>query len=167
MTPKIIVVAHNLRSCHNVGSLLRTCDGIGVENVFLTGYTPYPAHKDEARLPHISRKIDKQIEKTALGAQKTQKWQKIEDVTDVFGILKKNGYKVCALEQSARSTSLNDFKTPDKVALIIGSETTGLDISVLENMEFILEIPMLGKKESFNVIQATAMALYKFRFAPY
>lgn len=167
MIPKIIVIAHNLRSCHNVGSLLRTCDGIGVEKVLLTGYTPYPAHKNDGRLPHISRKIDKQIEKTALGAQKTQKWQKIEDITAAFASLEKDGYKICALEQSERSTSLHDFKAPDKVALVIGSETTGLDSSVLENTEFILEIPMFGKKESFNVIQATAMALYKFRFGSY
>jgi len=167
MTPEIIVVAHDLRSCHNVGSLLRTCDGLGVEKVFLTGYTPYPAQKNDRRLPHISRKIDKQIDKTALGAQKSQKWEKIEDIADVFYALKKDGYKICALEQSAQSIPLNGFETPDKIALVIGSETTGLDGSVLDHMEFILEIPMFGKKESFNVIQATAMALYKFRFAPY
>lgn len=81
---KLILIAHNLRSCHNVGSLLRTAEGLGVETVWLTGYTPYPPTKDDPRLPHLAQKIDRQIAKTALGAQKTQPWQHAPDVSDLL-----------------------------------------------------------------------------------
>ena len=63
----IILIAHNLRSCHNVGSLLRTAEGLGVQTVYLTGYTPYPLELGDTRLPHIATKLHKQIDKTALG----------------------------------------------------------------------------------------------------
>jgi 23S rRNA (guanosine2251-2'-O)-methyltransferase len=66
----IILIGHNLRSCHNVGSLLRTAEGLGISKVYLTGYTPYPIPTDseDGRLPHEARKLHKQIQKTALGA---------------------------------------------------------------------------------------------------
>ena len=67
----IVLIAHNLRSCHNVGSLLRTAEGLGVSKVYLVGYTPYPLGTgNDHRLPHEAVKIDKQIHKTALDAEK-------------------------------------------------------------------------------------------------
>ncbi len=164
MRRKIIIVAHNLRSAHNVGSLLRTCEGLGVSEVIFSGYTPYPSKANDPRLPHLARKLDKQIDKTALGAQKFQKWQTQADINTVLQNLSARGYTVCALEQSKKSIRLEEFKAPDKVALIIGSEVGGIDEEVLSSVKYILEIPMLGKKESFNVVQAAAMALYSFRF---
>jgi tRNA G18 (ribose-2'-O)-methylase SpoU len=55
---------------------------------------------------------------------------------------------------------------PDKVALLIGREVEGVDHKLLKAMDDIIEIPMLGQKESFNVVQAAAMALYQLRIAP-
>ena len=65
----IIVIAHNIRSTYNVGSIFRTCEGFGVEKLILSGYTPYPLVKNDSRLPHITEKITRQIHKTALGAE--------------------------------------------------------------------------------------------------
>lgn len=164
MSPKIIVIAHNVRSSHNIGSLFRTCDGIGVEKIFLSGYTPYPAQEDDSRLPHLARKIDLQINKTALGAQHNQKWQKVEDIKMEIKNLRNKGYLICGLEQSSDSIPINHFKAPEKIVLIIGNEVSGIESNILKKTDKILEIPMFGQKESYNVIQALAMALYSFRF---
>ena len=164
MKTNIVVIAHNLRSCHNVGSLLRTCEGIKVEKVILSGYTPYPKVENDKRMPHIASKIDKQIKKTALGAESTQRWEKVDEITPVLNKLGAEGYVICALEQAEDSKPLPEFNVPDKVACVIGNEVEGLEKEVLKQADYVLEIPMLGTKESFNVVQAAAMALYHFRF---
>ena len=160
----IVLVVHDIRSCHNVGSLLRTSEGIGVKTVFFTGYTPYPSMPKDARLPHIHQKLTAQIHKTALGAENTQPWQHISAVHDLLASLKGEGYTLVALEQSDRSTLLHTFEAPAKVALILGREVEGLDSDILAKADVVVEIPMEGRKESFNVVQAAAMALFQFRF---
>ena len=161
---KIIIIAHNLRSSHNVGSLLRTADAMGVEKVYLTGYTPYPkSHKDQ-RLPHIANKVHKAIIKTALGAEDSVRWQRQEDIFSILNKLIQNEYTIIGLEQADNSIQLNSYQPEDKIALIIGREVDGIETEVLKHCHKIVEIPMLGKKESLNVVQATAMALYHCRF---
>lgn len=162
---KIVVIAHNLRSAHNVGSLLRTADGMGVDKVYFTGYTPYPLSEDDGRLPHIAAKIDKQINKTALGAQNFVDWQRQIDVAKLLSDLKREGFTVAALEQTPRSIKLSKFEPPAKVAVILGREVEGIEPEVLELADVALEIPMLGHKESLNVVQAAAIAFYHLRYA--
>jgi tRNA G18 (ribose-2'-O)-methylase SpoU len=165
--PEIIVIAHNLRSCHNVGSLLRTAEGLGVKQVILSGYTPYPANKDDERLPHIATKLTKQISKTALGAETSQPWEHYDSVEAVFAALREQDYTIAAIEQSPHSVKLPDFQPPEKIALLLGREVDGVEPEVLAACDTILEIPMFGKKESFNVIQAAAMAMYHCTFTPF
>jgi tRNA G18 (ribose-2'-O)-methylase SpoU len=164
MDKEIIVIAHNIRSCHNIGALLRTCDGIGVKKVHLTGYTPYPITVDDSRLPHLASKINKQISKTALGAEKSVDWDYNPDLSVPIQNLEKEGYCLSVLEQSNTSTPLPSFEVPDKIALLLGSEVSGVDSKLLKHIPLHLEIPMYGSKESFNVVEAASMALYKFRF---
>lgn len=164
MNRQIILVAHDIRSCHNVGSLLRTADGLGVDEVYLTGYTPYPAMRGDKRLPHEAAKVDRQIVKTALGAEQSVEWKYEPEVDKVLVGLRKRGFKLVGLEQSPNSKNLTDFKPPTKVALIIGNEVTGLDSKLLALSSELVEIPMLGAKESFNVSAAAAIALYHLRF---
>src|SRR6476620_5732828 len=64
--PSVTLLLHNIRSTYNVGSIFRTAEGFGVERIVLTGYTPYPQHISDQRLPHLAAKITKQIHKTAL-----------------------------------------------------------------------------------------------------
>lgn len=162
---QIILIAHNIRSCHNVGSLLRTAEGIGVSQVWLTGYTPYPSKQHDSRLPHIANKLHKQIVKTALGAEDLISWDTQEDVSKVINNLKLNGFTVAALEQHKLAKPINTYKPPAKIALVVGNEANGVDEHTLALCDDILVIPMSGKKESFNVVQATAMALYQLTFA--
>jgi len=162
----IVVIAHDLRSTHNVGSLLRTCEGLGVSRVYLTGYTPYPAlAADDPRLPHIAVKLTKQINKTALGAETMLPWTQSESIAARIEQLHAGGYTVVALEQTKDSIRLPDYQAPEKVALLLGREVEGIDPAILSICDVHLEIPMFGQKESFNVVQAAAMALYQLRFS--
>jgi len=161
---KIVVIAHDIRSTHNVGSLLRTAEGLGVEKVYLTGYTPYPLHDKDARLPHLANKIHQQIQKTALGAEKSQKWEQSENIEAVIASLKQEGYAIAALEQAQGAISLPEYQPPDKIAILLGTEVEGLDTELLALCSSALEIPMFGQKESFNVVQAAAMCIYHCKF---
>jgi 23S rRNA (guanosine2251-2'-O)-methyltransferase len=161
----IILIAHNLRSCHNVGSLLRTAEGLGVATVILSGYTPYPEAPGDIRLPHIRRKLHAQIQKTALGAEQSQVWRHYEDITAAFTELRHDGYTIAALEQTPRAVPLPDYAPPEKLAIVIGREVEGIEQQILDACDIFLVIPMFGKKESFNVVQATAMALFHCRFS--
>lgn len=161
---RIILIAHNLRSCHNVGSLLRTADGLGVEHVHLTGYTPYPLREGDSRLPHLAQKVARQIHKTALGAEHTIHWSHSEDVLPLIAILKADGYEVAALEQAKRSVKLPTFRSAGPIALLVGREVEGVEPEVLIECDRVVEIPMAGKKESFNVSVAAAIALYHLTY---
>ncbi len=164
MQKDIVVIAHNIRSAHNIGSLLRTCDGMGVSKVYITGYSPYPRQADDARMPHIADKAHSAISKTALGAEEFVKSEYRADVMELIRELKKSAFQIVGLEQNANSVNLPDFKSGNKVALLLGEEVKGIDKDLLALCDQIVEIPMLGKKESYNVVQATAMALYHLRF---
>lgn len=161
----IILICHNLRSCHNVGSILRTADGLGVTEVYLTGYTPYPIAKADSRLPHIAQKMHKQIQKTALGAELSVKWHHNPDIYTVIHSLKNKGFIMAALEQAKYSVKLPAWSAPKKIALVVGRETEGIEKDVQVACDITVEIPMEGIKESYNVTQAAAMALYHARFS--
>jgi 23S rRNA (guanosine2251-2'-O)-methyltransferase len=155
---EIIIIAHNIRSTHNVGAIFRTAEGFGVTNIIVSGYTPYPKLPKDSRLPHVYEKLTSQIHKTALGAEDIVPFEYVG--LPPLVALKEAGYRIVGLEQADRSISLKDYKTPDKLALLIGEEVNGIEAALLDHCEDIIEIPMVGKKESFNVSVATGIALY-------
>ena len=161
---QVVVIVHNVRSAHNVGAILRTADGLGMSKVYLSGYTPYPITQNDQRLPHIAKSAHHKIAKTALGAEKNPMWEQIHDLSDLMDRLYQKGFVLAALEQNPNSQSLETFKYPDKIALILGNEINGVDKKILEKCEIILEIPMFGKKESYNVVEAASMAMYHCKF---
>lgn len=149
-----------------------------MKKIILSGYTPYPdlslnseapscalidgeIRHEDPRLPHIRQKITQQIHKTALGAESLVPFVFYEDIT---GWLEDNdqhkNLPVIALEQSNRSTMLPDFRPPEKFALLLGEEVHGITTELLEQCQHIVEIPMSGQKESFNVSVAAGIALY-------
>lgn len=165
MMREIILVIHNVRSAYNVGSLLRSADGLGVKQVLISGYSPYPTFKNDDRLPHIAAKTSRAVSKTSLGAENTVNWHHITDLASSIKELRAKGFIIAALEQTGQSIALNEFKPPRKITLILGSEVGGIDDTTLELTDIHLEIPMLGAKESFNVSVAGAMALYQLRYS--
>jgi 23S rRNA (guanosine2251-2'-O)-methyltransferase len=158
----LVLIIHNVRSAHNVGSLLRSADGFGVKKVYITGYSPYPKHENDARLPHIAAKTSRAINKTALGAEESMDWQYIENIDEVLASLKKTSYEITVLEQTNKSKELSQYRPVKSVALIVGNEVDGIDSQTLQQADVHLEIPMKGKKESFNVAVAGSIAMYHF-----
>lgn len=157
----INVIAHNIRSTHNIGSILRTADGFGIDKVYCTGYSPYPTQSNDSRLPHLSSKITKQISKTALGAEHSVPCVFAADILKLIDSLRRDNYQIIALEQTANSIMLPSFRpASEKMALILGEEVAGVSDELLKKCDIAVEIPMSGKKESFNVSVATGIALY-------
>ena len=151
------VIFYNIRSTYNVGAILRTCDCLGVSEVIFTGYTPF----FDKGLPYEQEKLRKQIHKTALGAEETLNWRRAE-INDAITELKEQGFAVLALEQGENSLNLADSpELPEKLALILGEEVHGIPAELLSRCDHLLEIPMLGKKESFNVSVAAGIALWE------
>lgn len=162
MKTDITVICHNIRSVHNIGSILRTADGFGVREVIVTAISPYPEVENDSRLPHIKLKLTEQIHKTALGAEKTVKVRYHQKLEDAIASCRAQGCQIVALEQDGQSILLNKFKPGSKkIALVLGPEVTGLSKQELELVDTKLEIPMFGKKESFNVSVAAGIALYQ------
>lgn len=155
--PKITLLAHNIRSTHNVGAIFRTAEGFGVERIVLSGYTPFPAFDDDPRLPHQAAKITSAIHKTALGAESLVPF---EFVPDIKAWLSECSQPIIALEQSASSVDISTFDPPEEFVLLLGEEVHGIESELLGLCDAIVEIPMRGQKESFNVSVATGIALY-------
>ncbi len=155
---EIVVIAHNIRSTYNIGSIFRTCEGFGVSKIIVSGYSPYPKLPNDNRLPHLVEKLTKQIHKSALGAETMVpfEYMKTVDITS----FKKSGFTVVGLEQDDTSVFINKFKCPNKIVLILGEEVYGLTSDIRKSCDVLLEIPMYGNKESFNVSVATGIALY-------
>jgi len=160
----IVVIAHNLRSAENVGSIIRTSEGMAVSAVYLSGYSPYPKTVNDTRIPHLATKQNKQIAKASLGAEKLIPIYHFDDVEYLIRKLKNDGYSVVALEQAKDSSEIKSFSPSDKIAVIVGREVDGIEKEILKEVDEIIEIPMLGKKESFNVSVALAVALYHIRY---
>lgn len=155
---KIIIIAHNIRSTHNVGAIFRSAEGFGVEKIILSGYTPYPKVENDPRLPHIAEKLTSQIHKTALDAEIMVPFE-YQETPDIQS-LKQQGYRIVGLEQDDQSVELSKYIPTESTALLIGEEVHGITSDLIGLCDDIIEIPMVGKKESFNVSVATGIALY-------
>jgi tRNA G18 (ribose-2'-O)-methylase SpoU len=152
---EVSVLLHNIRSAHNVGSIFRTADAAGVSRLYLTGYTPTPT--DRFGRPQ------KDIAKTALGAERTVPWEYHKDPIMFIAKLKTAGACVVGVEQDGRARDYRSF-TPEGMAVyLFGNEVRGLSKQLLERCDTIVEIPMHGKKESLNVSVAAGIILFSLR----
>jgi 23S rRNA (guanosine2251-2'-O)-methyltransferase len=161
---RLVLVVHNVRSAHNVGSLLRTADGLGLEKVYLSGYSPYPEAPGDTRPPHIRQRVSAAVAKTALGAEIAVDWEYRPEIESCLAELKTRGFLIAALEQTPEAIDLHDFGSNLDIALVVGNEVEGLDADSLSLIRTHLQIPMHGVKESFNVSAAAAMALHHLRY---
>jgi len=149
LKPKIRLLAHNIRSLWNVGSFFRTADALGVEKIYLTGYTATPPRRE--------------ISKTAIGAEEWIEWEYAKDPLEVIAQLKAEGWKLVGLELAEDAISIQDFLPFDKVCLVVGHEITGVPEEILAKCDDTVAIPMHGKKESLNVSVAAGIALQQLR----
>jgi len=147
------LILHNIRSVHNVGAIFRTADALAVDKIYLTGYTPAPIDR--------FARVRKDFKKTSLGAEKSVVWEKCEDVLKLFDSLRHRGFEIVAVEQNKKSVDYKNYAPSSKVALIFGNEVSGLEKSILDNCDKIIEIKMRGKKESLNVSVAAGVILFR------
>lgn len=140
----MIVIAHNIRSLHNIGSIFRNAAAFGVEKLYLTGFTETPPRKE--------------IAKVALGSERLVPWEKRE-ITEVIADLKKNGYAVYGLETDGEPIESIVDNQKLKVALVLGNEVEGLDEATLKLLDGRLSI-IMDKKRSLNVSVASGVAMY-------
>ena len=163
---EMALVLDNIRSTYNVGAILRTAEGFGVSRVILSGYTPR-VH-DKNLLPHLREKLDHEIHKTALGAEDMLDIYSCDDIKRELKKLHEQGWQIVGLENNIQNVPLfksNDSKLKevlsDKIVLVLGEEVNGIDYSLHEIIDLFIEIPMCGKKESFNVSVAAGIAMYQ------
>ncbi len=147
---KIVLVLDNIRSLNNVGSSFRTADAFLLEAVCLCGLTGTPPNPE--------------IHKTALGATDSVKWEKHDSTLNCIYQLKKEGYIICAIEQTQNAVFLNDLKVDStkKYALIFGNEVYGVEQSVIDNTDMVIEIPQFGSKHSLNVSVSIGIICWEF-----
>lgn len=141
------MLAHNIRSLHNIGSIFRTCDGAGVTKLYLTGYSGVPPRKE--------------ITKTALGADESVAWEFHKDPLLVIAMLKKAGVHIVALEKDSKSRNIAEFKVEYPFCLIVGNEIDGVEDDLLKSSDVVIHIPMRGMKESLNVSVAFGIGIYQ------
>ena len=148
-----ILVLDNIRSAHNVGSLFRTADTLGISDIVLCGITPTPIDR--------FGKINKEIAKTALGAEKTIVWKKEISTISFLRKLKKKDMQIVLIEQSEKSIDYKKIHIQSPTVCVVGNEVDGISKKVLALADLIAEIPLRGKKESLNVSVAGAVALFR------
>jgi len=144
----LIVVLDNIRSLNNIGSVFRSADAFLIEKVYLCGITAKPPHKD--------------IQKTALGATETVAWEHVEDTLSLVEKLKEEGVKVLSIEQAENAVFLNDFvpEKSAKYAVVFGNEVKGVQQSVVNASNAVIEIPQYGTKHSLNISVSTGVVLW-------
>lgn len=134
---KFYIIAHNIRSLYNVGTIFRTADGLGATKIFFTGYTGHPPRNE--------------ISKVALGAEENVDWEHQGDINFIIEKLKKDGVKIISMETGEGAIDYIKFKPKFPLAIIIGNEVEGISPEILKKSDKIISIPMHGKKESLNV----------------
>ncbi len=146
------IILEDIRSAYNVGAIFRTADAAGVAKIFLVGYTPAPIDR--------FGRSQTQIKKTSLGASETMQWEQMSTTKEVIERLHESGVIVVAVELAPGSIQINKFKEPKRVAYIVGNEVNGVSKEALELADIIVELPMLGQKESLNVSVTAGVVLY-------
>lgn len=143
----VILALDNIRSAYNVGSILRTAEAFGVEEIVFGGITPDLSHP--------------KVKKTSLGAENGLKTSITDDLFAYLSNERKKDVKIVSLEINDKANNINDFKINEPFILVVGNEVSGVAEDILSISKHILKIPMRGKKESLNVSVACGIALYE------
>lgn len=149
----IIIILDNVRSLMNVGSVFRTADAFRIEHLYLCGITGKPPHRE--------------MEKTALGATASVSWSYCERTEDAVMQCRNTHADVFAVEQTLHSIMLQDFKThvnyssSKRLTLIFGHEVLGVQQSVIDNCNGVIEIPQYGTKHSLNIAVSAGIVLWE------
>ena len=155
-----VVILNDVISALNVGAIFRTGSGIGIDKIYLTGITPTPFENGKKFIGQNKKRKD--FIKTSLGSEDEIIWEYKENIFEIIKELKDNNFEIISLEQDEKSADYKSVKIEkENVAIIIGSERNGIQKEILEISDKIVEIPMIGLKESLNVTIAFAILVYR------
>ncbi|WP_341226863.1 RNA methyltransferase [uncultured Arcticibacterium sp.] len=146
----ICLVLDNIRSLQNVGSIFRTADAFRITKIYLCGITGQPPNRE--------------IEKTALGATESIDFEYFKTTLEAINALKENNYKIISIEQAHNSTSLENFKiqAKTKYAFVFGNEVFGVEETVVQESDEVVEIPQFGTKHSLNVSISAGIVIWDY-----
>jgi 23S rRNA (guanosine2251-2'-O)-methyltransferase len=154
---EMAVLLHDVRSAHNVGSIFRTADAAGASKVWLSGVTPTPRDR--------FGRVQKEIAKTALGAEGFLEWEYKRSPSTIIARLKKEGWRIVGVEQDVRARDYRALKLRKPTLFIFGNEVRGVPKRVRARCDELIEIPMHGKKESLNVSVVAGIVLFAYQVA--
>lgn len=143
----IYVIADNIRSLHNVGSMFRTSEAAGIEKLYLVGITGSPPRKE--------------ISKTAIGAENTVPWEYHADIIPLLQYFKSQQIPIVVLEHTDSSKNFQKVSYDFPLCLIVGNEVDGISEEVMDYADLAIEIPMFGMKQSLNVSVAYGITLFE------
>ena len=147
------IIADDITSPLNVGSLFRLCDALGIEKLYLCGETPLPPN---AKINRTSRSTDKFVH-----------YEAHADAETLVSRLKASGALIVALEITSSSIAVDaaEFKqvvsNHRPICLIIGAEDAGVSDALLSLSDITTHIPMYGHNSSMNVISAASIACFE------
>lgn len=144
----VVVIADNIRSLHNIGAMFRTMDAFSFEKLYLCGISGTPPNKE--------------IHKSALGAELSVEWEYHKDTSALVAALKEDGYTIISVEQVEGAVMLDSLEIDysRRYALVLGNEVNGVSQSVVDSSDLCVEIPQRGTKHSLNVSVAAGVVMW-------
>ena len=151
----IRLLLDNIRSTHNVGSIFRTAETLGISRIYCGGTTPTPIDRFGRKRADIA--------KVSLGGEELVAWEQVgaTEMLVLITELKKEGFQIISIEQDAKSTDYKKVNVTNNALIILGNEVGGVSRELLNVSDVIAEIPLQGKKESLNVSVAAGVALFR------
>jgi tRNA (guanosine-2'-O-)-methyltransferase len=148
-TRSLSVVLDRLEDTFNMAAVLRTCEGMGVQDI------------------HIIENPEVPFEPNRKVTQGCDKWLTLNvypDARSCFERLKAGGYKIWVSAARQGAVSLTELRFDGKVALVFGNERTGVSEEVLANADGVFWIPMRGFTQSFNISVAVSACVTRAVF---
>ncbi len=140
-----LVILDSINDPHNLGAIIRSCDGAGVHGVIMAKRHSAP--------------LSPTVSKSSAGAVEHMAIAKVSNLNNTINDLKEKGIWIVGCEADGVKYDTIDFDMP--VAVVLGSEGDGISPLVKKNCDFIASIPMLGKVNSLNVSCAAAVVLFE------
>lgn len=143
-TRHIAVVLEDIYQSHNASAVLRSCDCFGVQDV----------HVIEANNPFNP------AGDVAVGSSKWVDYYPYHDTPSAYQRLREMGYKIVATTPHTNDTLITDLDISQPIALVFGTELTGLSPQAIDLADSYVKIPMYGFTESFNISVCAALSLF-------
>jgi tRNA (guanosine-2'-O-)-methyltransferase len=145
--PGLTVVLENVFDPHNISAVMRTCDAVGIQDIYILNHKIAPHRKYGAR-----------------SSSSAAKWLSIHEFTDAnecFAALRKNFKKIYTTHLSTDAVSLHELDLTEPVALVFGNEKLGVSEEIIAMADGNFIIPQVGIIRSLNISVACAVSLYE------